>query len=107
MREKRKYQRISVPFPIECKTLPKRGYFNTVCKDLSLGGAKIVSNEFIPANGLLKVDINLIGASNLKAKVAWCSQDKGSERFSAGLEFIEMNESTRENLSNFLSNIYN
>ena len=104
MDERRKSQRIDVSFPIECRAIPSTHYFYTVSKDISQGGAKIITNEFIPRNNLLKVNLNIIDkVLNLKAKVTWCAQERLSDRYSTGLEFVEVNESTKEGLKDFLS----
>lgn len=108
MVENRKFPRIGVSFPVECRFLPARKYFYTVSKDLSLGGVKIVSNCFLPKNDKIKVSINLIdNMLDLKAKVAWCNQERMSERFSAGLEFIETDEPSKKKLFSFLDRIFN
>jgi len=104
MEERRKYQRIDVSFPIECKAIPSTHYFYTVSKDISQGGAKIFTNEFMPKENTLKVNLNIIDkVLNLKAKVAWCVKERLSDRYSTGLEFMEVNELTKEELQNFLS----
>jgi len=104
MQERRKYQRIDVSFPIECRAIPSTHYFYTVSKDVSQGGAKIVTNEFIPKENLLKVNLNIIDkVLNLKAKVTWCAKERLSDRYSTGLEFVEVNEPTKEELKDFLN----
>ena len=108
MDERRKAKRINVSFPVECKNLLARNYFYTVSKDLSLGGVKILTNEFVPVNNLIKLNINLIDkVINLKAKVSWCNSEKISDRYSTGLEFVEVEELDKWELSNFLNTIYN
>ena len=108
MAENRKFPRVDVSFPIECRPLPEKSYFYTVSKDLSLGGVKIISNRFLPKNDTLKVSINLIDkVIDLKAKVAWCNQERMSERYSTGLEFVETNEQLKENLTSFLNRVFN
>lgn len=104
--ERRTYSRIDISFPVECNILPKRNYFYTVSKDLSSAGVKILSNDFLSKGNFLKVNINLIdNVINLKAKVAWCNKERVCERYSAGLEFIEINEKDRVMLSDFLNKI--
>jgi len=107
MRERRQYRRVNVSFPVECKVLHQRGYFYTVSKDLSIGGARILSDKFLPKGNLIKVNINLINrVVGLKAKVAWCNKERIAERYSAGLEFLEMDERNKETLVSFLSTVY-
>lgn len=108
MKEKRKFPRVAVSFPVECKTLPARNYFYTVSKDLSLGGTKILSNDFLARNHHLKVNINLIDkVLTLQAKVIWCNKERVSERYSTGLEFTEIPKMAKNDLFGFLNKIYN
>jgi len=108
MDERRKYPRIDVSFPVECKALPGQGYFYTVSKDLSEVGAKILTNTFMAKDNLVKLHLNLISKMlDLKAKVVWCNKERVSERYTAGLEFTEMDSTGRNELSNFISKINN
>ena len=108
MVENRAFPRAGISFPIECRPIPERNYFYTVSKDLSLGGVKIISNQFLPKNDTIKVSINLIDkVLNLKARVAWCNQEKMSDRYSTGLEFVETNKQSKEKLISFLNRIFN
>jgi len=105
--EKRKYSRVKVSFPVECIVLPERkSFFYTVSKDLNLGGVRIVSEKFLPKDQEVKVNINLIDEMALiKAKVVWCSKERYSERYYAGLRFLEINEQDKTNLNNFIRKV--
>jgi len=106
MGEKRKNPRIDVSFPLECKNLPSRNYFYTVSKDLSSSGTRILINEFIPKDNLLKIHINLIDkVLDLKAKVVWCNKERVSERYSIGVEFVEICDADKDELCCFLGKI--
>ncbi|MFA5008630.1 MAG: PilZ domain-containing protein [Candidatus Omnitrophota bacterium] len=106
MQERRKYPRVDISFPVECDELVRKNYFYTVSKDLSTGGVKIFSNKFFPRNEQLKVSINLIDRMvNLKAKVAWCNEVRASDSYLCGLEFIEANKGSRNEIAGFLSKI--
>tara|TARA_B100000315_G_C14557241_1_gene578760 strand:+ start:1670 stop:1999 length:330 start_codon:yes stop_codon:yes gene_type:complete len=108
MRERRQNERVGVSFPVECRTLPSKNYFYTVSKDLSANGARIVSNEFLAKNNELKLNINLIDkVLNIKARVSWCNKERSAERFSTGLEFLELTEPNKKTLSAFLNKIVN
>jgi c-di-GMP-binding flagellar brake protein YcgR len=64
---------------------------------------KILSSEFLPKNNHLKLNLNLIDrVLGIKARVAWCNKDRASERYNAGLEFIEMDESVKKHIDAFL-----
>lgn len=107
MQERRKYPRISISFPVECNLLPASSYFYTVCKDLSLGGLKILSEKFIPKDKLLKINIDLIDrVVNTKARVAWCNHTPASERYTAGLDFVEIGKQDQGAISQFLSEVH-
>jgi Tfp pilus assembly protein PilZ len=103
----RKYPRVNISFPVECNILPKRSYFYTVSKDLSLGGLKIINNSFISKGSFIRLQLNLIDkVLKLKAKVAWCNRKRASERHFVGLEFVETTDSSKRNLTKFLDKIH-
>ena len=106
MDERRQNPRVDVSFPLECKNLPSRNYFYTVSKDLSASGTKILINEFIPKDNMLKIHINLIDrVLDLKAKVVWCNREKASDRYSIGVEFVEISDDAKNELFSFLDKI--
>ena len=106
MNERRKFPRINVSFPIECRTLPSRNYFYTVSKDLSVGGTRILSNDFLPKDNELKLNINLIDkVLNIKARVSWCTKERTAQRYTTGLQFLELDEPDKKALAKFLSAI--
>lgn len=106
MDEKRKYSRLPVSFPVECTELPSQKYFFTVTKDLSLGGAKIISENFLTKDSPVKVNVNLIDkVIDLEAKIAWCNQEPRQLRFSAGLEFKNINDFDKRELSRFIESV--
>lgn len=88
--------------------LPSRDYFYTVSKDLSVVGAKIVSNEFMPKNEFLKLSLNLINRMlDVKARIVWCSRERASDRYAAGVEFVEVATPSRDELSKFITTTNN
>lgn len=101
--EKRRNQRSSISFPIECNVLPGKDYFYTVTKDLSVGGVRILSDDFLSKNNCLKLNINLIDkVLGVKAKVVWCNKERACERYSAGLEFLEIADDCKNHLSSII-----
>lgn len=106
--ERRQHQRVGISFPVECTSLPSRKYFYTVTKDLSLGGARIISDAFLSKGEPFEVGVNLIDrVIDLEAKVAWCCQEKRQSRCSAGLEFKNINPGDQSQLSRFIRSIDN
>lgn len=101
--DKRKNLRSLISFPIECSILPSKEYFYTVTKDLSVGGVRILSDDFLSKNNCLKLNINLIDkVLGVKAKVVWCNKERVSDRYSAGLEFVEMPEENKTYLNSIV-----
>lgn len=106
MEEKRKYPRHKLSFPAECKRARSSKYFYTVTKDLSLEGARIISNNFLPKDETFKVSLNLVKqVFNFSARVAWCSRDRFSDRYSAGLEFFSTHDCSRNQYLSFLNSV--
>jgi len=104
--EKRKCQRLPISFPVECTTLPSRNYFYTVTKDISMGGVKIISDAFLSKGNPFKVNVNLIDkVIDLEAEVAWCNAQSRQQRYSAGLEFKNINPDDQKELSRFIESV--
>nr|CAX68989.1 probable Type IV pilus assembly protein PilZ [uncultured bacterium] len=101
--EKRKYQRTQISLPVEAQVLSSKRYFHTVSKDISLVGIRIIMNEFIAHDNSLRLDVNLIDrVLPLKAKLIWCNQERLSDRYVVGLEFVELDLETRDHIVQFL-----
>ena len=107
MEERRKEPRSVISFPVACDFLPRRSYFYTVCKDLSYGGIRIITNNFIPRGHLLKINLNLIDKIiDVKAKVMWCNKERFADRYHAGLRFIEVEDTDKTYLKGFVTTTY-
>lgn len=86
--------------------LSEKNYFYTVSKDISAGGVQIISNNFIPKNNIVKLTINFIDSLfTIKAKIAWCNKKRISERYNAGLEFIEMSQTLNQQINHSLDSL--
>jgi len=108
MEDKRKEPRTSISFPVACDFLPQRSYFYTVCKDLSNGGIRLITNSFIPRGHLLKINLNLIDkVIDLKAKVMWCNKQRYADRYYTGLKFTDINNINKTYLKGFLTSTQN
>lgn len=106
MKEKRKHTRHQLSFPVECRRVGKSDYFYTVSKNLSAGGAKILSNNFLPKNEHFKIGLNLVKeVFHCKARVAWCNRESFSDRYTTGLEFVDCEQLDKAKYSAFLETI--
>lgn len=92
MRERRRYLRIPVAFPIEytiasCTHL----CYETVSKDLSACGTRVISDIALPEGTPISLCINLINQTvKIFAQVKWCKQEHLG-RYSLGLGFSSIN----------------
>lgn len=105
--EARKFPRARISFPLKCERGAEPAYFNTVSKDLSNGGVRVLSEQFVSPGEEVKLDINLIEKMvSARAKVVWCNESEYGQRYLFGAEFLNMSEEDRNTLKNFLSLIF-
>ncbi len=104
--DKRIFPRVRISFPVECQSLANKKFFYTVFKDISKGGLKLLSDEFIKIDSKLKIEINLIDQI-IKGvgKVVWCQQQPYGDHYTAGVQFTEIDQNDEKVLSSFLSQI--
>ncbi|MBU2266207.1 MAG: hypothetical protein KJ977_04125, partial [Candidatus Omnitrophica bacterium] len=51
--------------------------------------------------------VNLVDSVvDLKAKLIWCNKERLSDRYSAGLRFVEINDKGKKSLSQLLERIF-
>ena len=109
MNEKRNEARIGTAFIVKCTVLPDENQsFYTVCNDLNSLGLKIFSENFLPLGKILKLDINLLtSTAEAKAKVVWHNNMKSMRRYDIGLKYLELNDTNRAKLVNFINTVNN
>ncbi len=72
------------------ETPPKIIHHTT--EDISLTGAKIHTNAFLPVGSFLKIDLSLTGPPRMisaYAKVRWAKSVYADELFELGIEFVD------------------
>ena len=97
---------ISLPTSYEAMGLNKKVFGNTISKDISETGIKLILKEFYPpkTNFLLKIslgDINKI--IETIAQTIWSSNIQFSNIYHNGLHFIELNTKNKNLLSEYLT----
>lgn len=106
--ERRKQQREGIAFTIEYSDLNAKEYNYTVGKNLSEGGIKIISENFMAKGDELKVHINFIDkVLNLKARVAWCAKEKWAQRYTVGLQFTQIPQPAKNEITSYLKKMHN
>ncbi len=106
--EKRKYKRLTTTLPINYEVLEikKKEFSNTICKDISEGGLKLLLKDFYPPRTkmLLKVNIEEINKMiETVAEVAWSSNVRFSDMFLNGLQFLDLDFASKKLLNEYIS----
>lgn len=105
--ENRKAPRARISFPLKCEIGEKTSYFNSVSKDLSNGGVRVLSEQFVTPGDTINVNINLIEKMiSARAKIVWCNESDYGQRYLFGAEFVDMTEDDKNTLRSFLSLIF-
>jgi len=106
MGENRKRPRFRIANTVRCEDLIDNRPFYTVIRDISSGGIKLTSEDFIGIDRQVRVKINLVDASvEGLGKVVWCNQQPYSNRFQIGIEFTDINSTGQKVLENFIGTI--
>jgi len=96
--EKRKRKRIREENKVKIKLITgnkpnsKEDIWYAHTKDLSLSGARILTEKKVPEENILKVDISLAETNKTFSafgKVKWIKKARGSDLFEMGLEFTD------------------
>ncbi|MBN1364815.1 MAG: PilZ domain-containing protein [Syntrophaceae bacterium] len=112
MYEKRKAERLAEEGEVTITVVPggkkfpqSRVIYNT-SKDISISGAKIQSNIFLPVDTLLKISFklkNLEEIINAMGKVKWIKIICEDECYDAGVEFVNTPKEAVQRLSDYIS----
>ncbi len=108
IKEKRKYSRIDARLPLQFKDIqrPIEAYAGSLTKDISEGGIRFVSSEFLSIFTRLFLEISIPSFSRpIKAisKVAWIQKVPRSSQYNVGLQFMDMTEEDNKHLTSFIA----
>ena len=108
--EKRKGPRFSSRIPMRYKKLERSSqeFKGSLMRNISAGGARMTIYEFLPLNFRLVAEIPLI--SGLKplqgvCRVAWVEKAAFSEQYDVGLEFLNLNQEDKKQITEFTANL--
>jgi PilZ domain. len=88
------------------KKSPKEKIIYHISKDISVYGARINVNSFLPVDTLLKIDITLKNPHQMITafgKVKWIKSLFADESYEAGLEFVHTSSDTIQQLADYIS----
>lgn len=105
--ERRQYNRINITLPINYETLetPHKRVGTTVCKDISLAGARIHFDSFYPQKTKFLLKFNFENTHLLVegiAETAWSVNEHYSNNYSSGVRFTEMNKENQSILKQYI-----
>lgn len=106
-KDKRKNPRADSAFCLECSNPRVKTYFDSVCKDISSGGVKILTDTKLKTGDEMKVNINMVDkVIAVDTKVAWCAKQQTANRYLAGLEITTISDQDKKELTRFLNRIF-
>ena len=110
--EKRRYLRIESNLPIQFRNLRKSAELpvGSLTSNISEGGVRFKSNEFISLACRLIVEITLPTTHKpVKAisKVAWIRKLPLSDQYELGNQFLEISKEDKTHINNFVNSALN
>ena len=108
VKEKRSCPRINARLPLQFKDIqrPIEVYAGSLTKDISEGGVRFTSSEFLSIFTRLLLEVSVPSFSRpIKAisKVAWIQKMPRSTQYDVGLQFMDMTEEDKKHLSSFIA----
>ena len=89
--ERREFKRFRLAQPVQCRLNDLEPEQGALSCDISRGGIRLNINNFLPLNTEISLQINLSPARvvECRGRVLWIQRIPFSERYQAGLEFIQ------------------
>lgn len=101
---RRQFPRLKMSYPVRFEVVGQPLMANAISNNLSLGGAGLINNRFLPPRTQLKVQISLPSRIlNSTARVAWSAPMARSDRYSTGVEFTDIDQKDKKYLEDFIS----
>jgi len=107
--EKRRFRRMESNLPVKYRNLKMAANpLGSLTKDISEGGIRFKTNEFISLACRLVVEITIPTAQRpIKAisKVAWIKRSPDSDQYELGNQFLEISKEDRAIITDYVSRI--
>lgn len=106
--QKRRFYRLDERLTVHYRVRGEQSAHATVTENVSIGGAGLKGESYVPMHSALDVDLNL-GARVVHAVgiVTWVASMPHSDRTRFGVEFIESDPLDSEYLADFIKNRVN
>jgi Tfp pilus assembly protein PilZ len=105
-KERRQTERVDSRCPLRYQFKGQPNFYETVTRDISEGGLRFITNQFIPAFAELFLEFSLRSSMEpvqAAAKVSWVQKVPHSDQYQVGAHFTELNQEYRKNISDCLS----
>ena len=108
VKERRRSPRINARLPLQFKDIqrPMEIYTGSLTKDISEGGVRFISSDFLSIFTRLLLEVSVPSFSRpVKAisKVAWIQKIPRSNQYNVGVQFMDMTEEDRKQLASFIA----
>ncbi len=108
-KDRRKFQRIKAPHLFKYKILKRKEILSptSFIRDVSAGGARFFSEEYIPPESILELKIKFPMFNEPLPLLSKVVRVKTlSNGFEIGIEFIDLNENIRETIDQKIQEVY-
>ncbi|MDD5561590.1 MAG: PilZ domain-containing protein [Candidatus Omnitrophica bacterium] len=107
MLERRKYVRVPENLQIAYEIIPAESIKEYLTKDISQGGIRFLTYEFIPKDSRLRIRITfpraLLFSFEAMVKCMWIREVPYSDEFEVGVEFIDLPPEIMDYLINYIN----
>lgn len=102
--DKRRFPRVELKTPLRYQVRGGLEFNSCISDDISVGGIKCTNNGFIPPLTKVMLEISLLSrVLSPVGMVTWASPLAHSSRYRLGIEFIELGESEKNYLSDYIN----
>lgn len=106
-KERRQFPRVNYSMSVQFKQISKTSglFAGTLSEDLSGGGIRLLSDEFLPPRTKLLLDFSIgttLTQIKTVAEIRWIMQKPLYDKYVAGLQFIEIPEDQKRQIIAFV-----
>ncbi|MFH0754751.1 MAG: PilZ domain-containing protein [Candidatus Omnitrophota bacterium] len=104
----RRYRRVTFKRSVKVSRLSRDVFDGNLSQDISQGGLRIFSTDFLPLHTLVTVRVQLRDEARVlefPAKVVWVRVQPLSENFQIGLEFLDDQLRPNEEVARFVKSL--
>jgi len=105
-KEQRQSLRVSLYSPLRFQIKSSRKFGSTVSRDISLGGIRFLTDNFVPVGTSMILEVNLGDTPNIVnaiADVVWTQKLPHTDRYQMGLRFSEIGEPYHQEISDYIN----